>query len=412
MALPPLNGLALCAGVGMLDEGVRLAFEYLGFEYRTVAYVEREAAAAAQLVALMEAGVIDPAPVWSDLVTFDTRRWRGLVDVVTAGFPCQPHSVAGKREGLEDERWIWPDIARLIGELRPRFVLLENVPGLASTGGLDACIGDLAARGYDAEWARLSAAAVGASHERERLFIFAWLVVGQADDDSKGCGEYCSSELLDGERASLGGHAHRCDSPMANTRCVYPRRDEPVSIGERGRAADAVDALGYASLIGWREGRPESTGRERRPDSAGPGCAVGNSECSRRATTGRGRQEHAGRESESGCSELAVADITHAQGGGQRCDEERRQEPDGHAGLAGGSIFAPGPADERWADIIKRWPFLAPAIESGVCGMADGLALVVDEFRTDQLREIGNGVVALTAACAYVELARRSGVIA
>lgn len=159
----------------MLSEGCRLAFEHLGVGFRTVCYVEREAFAAAQLVALMEAQCMDAAPIWSDLVTFRGGEWRGKVDCITAGFPCQPHSVAGKRAGLDDERWIWPDIARIVGDVRPRFVLLENVPGLVTTGGLDACIGDLAAIGYNAEWALLSASAVGASHERERLFIFAWL---------------------------------------------------------------------------------------------------------------------------------------------------------------------------------------------------------------------------------------------
>lgn len=174
VALRPLHAIELCAGVAMLGEGVRAALRLLGRGYRTVCYVEREAPAAAQLVALMEAECLDAAPVWSDLLTFDGSPWRGRVDCIVAGFPCQPHSVAGKREGLEDDRWIWPDIVRIVREVRPSLVVFENVPGLATTGGLAACIADLASLGFDAEWGLLRAAAVGASHERERLFIVAY----------------------------------------------------------------------------------------------------------------------------------------------------------------------------------------------------------------------------------------------
>lgn len=92
-----LHSIELCAGVGMLGEGVRAACELLGIEHRTVCYVEREAAAAAQLARLMEAGAIDPAPVWSDLLTFDGAAWRGCVDFLIAGFPCQDISIAGRR---------------------------------------------------------------------------------------------------------------------------------------------------------------------------------------------------------------------------------------------------------------------------------------------------------------------------
>jgi DNA (cytosine-5)-methyltransferase 1 len=174
MALHPLHGLALCAGVGMLDEGLRAGLEYLGIGYRTAAYVEREAPAAAQLVALMEQGAIDQAPIWSDLVTFDARSWRGKLDCLTAGFPCQPHSVAGKRAGLEDERWIWPDITRIICEAEPWLCWFENVRGLVSTGGLEHVLFDLARLGFDVEWQIVSAGEVGAAHQRERCFILAY----------------------------------------------------------------------------------------------------------------------------------------------------------------------------------------------------------------------------------------------
>lgn len=94
------------------------------------------------------------------------------VDVITAGFPCQPVSVAGRRQAQEDSRWLWPDVERCVRILRPRGVLLENVTGLL-TAGFDDVISGLAACGYDAEWDCIPAAAVGAPHLRDRVFVIA-----------------------------------------------------------------------------------------------------------------------------------------------------------------------------------------------------------------------------------------------
>ena len=90
-------------------------------------HVERETFAAATLVARMEDAALDRAPVWDDVASFDGRPWRGAVDIVTAGYPCQPFSVAGKRRGAEDPRHLWPHVARIVGETEPPFVFLENV---------------------------------------------------------------------------------------------------------------------------------------------------------------------------------------------------------------------------------------------------------------------------------------------
>ena len=94
------------------------------------------------------------------------------VDVVCGGFPCQPVSVAGKRLGQADERWLWPEFARILRLVRPRYALIENVPGLLVRGFSDV-LGDLAALGFDAEWGVLSAADMGAPHLRKRVFIIA-----------------------------------------------------------------------------------------------------------------------------------------------------------------------------------------------------------------------------------------------
>ena len=161
-----MNVLALCAGAGGFELGIKLAVPGA----RLVCACELDAFAASVLVARMADEALDQAPVWDDVRTFDGRPWRGVVDCVAAGFPCQPWSNAGKRRGLADERWIWPDIARIIREVQPGWVFLENVPGLVR-GGLGAVLADLAALGFDAEWDVFSAAQVGAPHRRERLFI-------------------------------------------------------------------------------------------------------------------------------------------------------------------------------------------------------------------------------------------------
>lgn len=96
------------------------------------------------------------------------------VDIIAGGFPCQDLSVAGKRAGIDGERsGLWSDFARLVGTLRPRFVLIENVPGLLANEPMRRVLGDLFALGFDAEWESIPAAAVGAPHLRDRVWIFA-----------------------------------------------------------------------------------------------------------------------------------------------------------------------------------------------------------------------------------------------
>lgn len=160
--------LALCAGIGALSLGLQDA------GVRTACYVERNPYRQQVLIARMQDGSLDQAPIWDDVTTFDGRPWSGRVDLISAGFPCQPFSSAGLRRGAEDDRHLWPDILRIIREVRPRFVLLENVRGLIVERTIAAILGNLAEYGYDAEWRVLSAHAFGAPHERERVFIIAY----------------------------------------------------------------------------------------------------------------------------------------------------------------------------------------------------------------------------------------------
>ena len=110
-------------------------------------------------------------PCHGDIHSFDPPR--GSAEVICAGFPCQPFSAAGSRLGWDDPRALWPQAARVVRKVRPLLIVLENVPGLLGRG-LDRVLGDLAALGYDAEWDCITAGALGAPHERDRLFIIAF----------------------------------------------------------------------------------------------------------------------------------------------------------------------------------------------------------------------------------------------
>jgi DNA (cytosine-5)-methyltransferase 1 len=211
----PLRVLSLFSGAGGLDLGIHAAVPA-----RVVCYVEREAYAAAVLVSRMRDGGLDEAPVWSDVSTFDARPWRGAVDLVCGGFPCQDISNAGKRAGIEGERsGLWSEFARIIREVGPRYVFVENVSALL-VRGLGVVLGDLRSLGFDAEWGVLRASDAGAPHRRERLFILAHahgdgregerrdvpvLAVAPAGNDADGRGG-AAPALGDSDGARLEGH--------------------------------------------------------------------------------------------------------------------------------------------------------------------------------------------------------------
>jgi DNA (cytosine-5)-methyltransferase 1 len=160
-----MNELALFAGAG----GGILGGKLLG--WRTVCAVEWEPYPASVLCARQNDGLLPPFPIWDDVQTFDGFAWRGLVDVVSGGFPCQDISAAGKGAGIDGERsGMWSHMARVVGEVRPKFVFVENSPMLV-TRGLERVLGDLTSLGYDTKWTVMGAADVGANHQRDRIWI-------------------------------------------------------------------------------------------------------------------------------------------------------------------------------------------------------------------------------------------------
>ena len=161
-----ITHVSLCAGYGGIDIGLSRAIPSL----RTVAFSEIEAFACANLVAKMEEGLLDCAPIWTDLKTFPWAAFHGRVDLLSGGYPCQPFSAAGKRLGTEDPRHLWPYIADGIRAMRPRMCFFENVEGHISLG-LREVVGELEEIGYKVAWGIFSAREVGAPHQRKRVFI-------------------------------------------------------------------------------------------------------------------------------------------------------------------------------------------------------------------------------------------------
>ena len=163
-----MNELALFAGAG----GGILGGLLCG--WRTVCAVEIDAYARDVLVARQNDGCLPPFPIWDDIRTFDGKPWRGLVDVVSGGFPCQDISAAGKGVGITGARsGLWKEMARVIGEVRSSFAWVENSPLLVGRG-LGVVLADLASMGFDAEWGVVGADDTGAPHQRKRIWILAY----------------------------------------------------------------------------------------------------------------------------------------------------------------------------------------------------------------------------------------------
>jgi len=294
-----LRGLSICGGIGGADEG-------LSRWSRSVCYVERDAFAASCLVEGMERQILDRAPIWDDLTTFDGGAWRGCVDLVTAGIPCQPYSYAGKRLGHGDERALWPELVRVVGECEPSLLLIENVPGFLAE--CEPVWREL--RGLGFEWAsplHSTSAHYGAIHNRHRVFLLAahaermqlWLESG----GSGGSGRHRSSFLggvadavayaggsgLEGGRAGAheGGNGPVHDGVAASDTGVSGLEErgrvggddgEEQPSSERDRLLSS-DSHGYgreSEWCGWVFHRERQTFRHD-ADGCHPGCRIAGS---------------------------------------------------------------------------------------------------------------------------------------
>lgn len=240
-----LRVLGVCAGIGGLERGVRLAFPGA----RLVGLCERDSYAAAVLVARMEEAALDPAPVFAgDLHDFPAAAFAGRVDLVCGGIPCQPYSNAGKQRRGDDERDLVDAFIALVRGVGPRFVFVENVAAFAADG-LGRLLGGLAALGFDAEWTTLRASDVGAPHQRSRCFVLA-----HAAHDHGG-GRVGAAEAGAGphgkrRRRLAGGGANVADANGGRcSQCRIPQHAEPE--GARGSIAHGC---GHDWPLDWPPG--------------------------------------------------------------------------------------------------------------------------------------------------------------
>ena len=257
-----MNELALFAGAG----GGILGGHLLG--WRTVCAVEFDAYARNVLLARQRDGWLPRFPIWDDVRTFDGRPWRGHVDVVSGGFPCQDISCAGKGAGIEGERsGLWKHMARIVGEVRPRFVWVENSPMLVQRG-LAVVLGDLAALGYDARWGVVGAHHAGAPHKRDRIWVLADAehnrIGRRQQQQERGQGERDVADA-EGWKGDIGGRGDLDESEQGRQSC-------DASVGSCGQ--DLADPM----RLGSSAGIPESTQWKERiatkPVNSGAGRTV------------------------------------------------------------------------------------------------------------------------------------------
>jgi len=362
-----LRELALFAGAG----GGILGGKLLG--WRTVCAVEWDGYARDVLVARQNDGCLDPFPVWDDVQTFDGHPWRGRVDVISGGFPCQDISSAGKGAGIDGERsGMWSHMARIVSEVRPRFVFVENSPLLVGRG-LARVLGDLAQMGYDAKWGVLGAHHVGAPHKRDRI----WIV---ADADSGRCRK-------DGQRRGLeeisgGGANERVpveESDLGDTDCLDGRTGEVLddladAISKRGRSGDArrEDAMDA-----------DPGGKERMLDAEAIRTDSGWICQSCGIDVFGGCSHYFGEWQCADCKEWTYPFYYEFTDGCQCCGSKNVVYPDGRTGT--------GREDGEETCHAGWW-----ATEPQLGRVAHGVA-----HRVDRLRCIGNGQVPAVAALAW-----------
>jgi DNA (cytosine-5)-methyltransferase 1 len=351
--------ISFCSGYGGIERGLDLA----GVEHRVLAYVEIEAFAIANLVAKMETGQLVPAPIFTDIKTFPAHLFRGCVDIITGGYPCQPFSAAGKRLGTEDSRHLWPYILDHIKAIRPVRCMFENVEGHISLG-LRGVIGDLESASYNSTWGIFSAAEVGAPHQRKRVYI-----------------------LANAEGQRYGAGREQRDIYQSDGGSVWECLSEPPLTG---LCAGGDEIVANADRAGQQTQRRES-GAERETGLAGESGELANASGQRFSGESQGQLQQPGRaEVVSAGEELADTISQRLEGltrHGSDNSEPGRQSPQSQRPVSQSGVFS---------DTTGWLP------EPGLGRVVDGCP-----NRVDRLRLLGNGVVPQTAARAWEILSSR-----
>lgn len=201
------------------------------------------------------------AVLHDDIRTLDAAAWRGKVDVLSGGFPCQPFSSAGRRRGTEDDRFLWPEMLRVIREIQPTWVVAENVRGIVTQGGglvFERVHAEMEAAGYEVQAFCIPACAVNAPHKRDRI----WFIAHHASEQNNG--ERRISEL---RRNTVGRHTEAAQQDIREAGDnVYCGQDCPSPHTERISGERWGGAGNVAGAT--RGGEEERHQRERHGDAA------------------------------------------------------------------------------------------------------------------------------------------------
>lgn len=271
-----------------------------------MAYVERDPYAATTLLAGMETGWLDEAPVLvDDLARLDASGCAGRLGGILAGYPCQPFSAAGKRRGADDPRHLWPGIHRIVAQSLPGFVFLENVRDHL-TLGFDEVSGSLLALGYRLAAGLVSAQECGAPHRRDRLFI-----LGVLDHSGSTAGEWDAGSVppsqtgVGGTRELNGGLHIRPE--YANPELADPIGERPQGQREDRPAPRATVRSGGVQVHSFFVPRPNDTDAWRELLADQPHLAPSVEPDFRRGPYGVARRSHRLRVLGNGCVPVAVA---------------------------------------------------------------------------------------------------------
>ena len=384
--------ISFCSGYAGIERGLDLA----GVRHRVVAYVEIEAFAIANLVAKMETGKLAPAPIWTNLKTFPAHLFRGAVDIITGGYPCQPFSAAGKRAGADDPRHLWPFIREHVQTIRPARCFFENVEGHISLG-LSSVISDLEEDGYRATWGIFSAEEVGAPHQRKRVFIMGdtkhhgsyAAEVGRSVDQASDHNAQGQSQAIESEGTSqskcggdLSGGQELAD---CNDTGQHTNQGQRQARHDAGWSSKAVGDAKCEGLEGFCDDNDETQKRreeKKRPvastDSAAKSEELADARC---CTSSESRQQTKPRAAWFGESPA-----------GPRCGMHTGADEKGQGWPSGA-----GPEQYEWEQPRVIWK-----AECKLGGAVNG-----DTHRVDRIRLLGNGVVPQTAAKAWQVLDAR-----
>ena len=364
--------ISLCSGYGGIDLGLRRVLP----DVRTIAYVEIEAFACANLVEKMESEQLDAAPIWTNLKSFNAKPFLNKVDILSGGFPCQPFSHAGQRKGTEDPRHLFPDIERIIMECNPNIVFLENVEGIipakyqgeTDTSVLQYVLGRMEKMGYRTEAGVFSAIECGAPHQRKRVFICG-VSNARCDDETTRRQREALQEGSNEWDVEGGGGCDARSGLLQETRCC-----------SRGELAD----YDGERLIWEQESDCKERSLEKQSRDDADRCCSGELA----DTASEGLQGHA------------------------RCLAEKKEPTRKGEGnkrnTTTGGIFPSRPEEDQhyWeAPRTIGSEEVITAMGGSAYGVADGNMVLT--HRVDSLRLLGNGVVPIVASKAFTILMAR-----